>query len=221
MPETAEGIHVRIKSIRISKQQSIHNCAAILGVSAEAYHNKENGAEPISLPELELLAAYLDIDLSDFLSEKPKDKESPVFLDENLRPQYLRIRDKMLWALITFEQEKQALSLEDIQNATHIPVEALDLYNRGEVPVPIVDLIKISDFLGISTDKLLETFGENELKSVNSNNFEDWQPEYPSSSVAQTDNGDTFIDIIEAFRKISKQDQALIAKYLLEKLKSM
>ncbi|MFA7406921.1 MAG: helix-turn-helix transcriptional regulator [Anaerolineaceae bacterium] len=222
MTELTDHIHERIKTIRKNKRRSIHDCATILGLSKETYLNIEKGLEPITLPELELLALYLEEDPSVFLSRDQSPNTNTAFLDANLRSQYVRVRDKMLCALIRLEKSRQAVTLGDIQQATHIPMETLQAYENGTAAIPAGDLIKISVFLGIQTDSLYKPLWLNKSELEEDVNRDAWQPEFPKSDIPESsDDEEPYTDIMNALCKVSKQDQAFIAKYLIEKLRSI
>ena len=222
MTELTDHIPERIKTIRKSKRRSIHDCATILGLSKGTYLNIEKGLEPITLPELELLALYFEEDLSVFLNRDQSPNANTAFLDANLRSQYVRVRDKMLCALISLEIDKQAVTLDDIQQATRIPMETLQAYENGTAAIPVGDLIKISVFLGIQIDSLYKPLWLNKPELEEDVSKDAWQPEYPKSDISESsDDEEPFTDIMNALRQVSKQDQAFIAKYLIEKLRSI
>ena len=222
MTELTDHIPERIKTIRKIKRRSIHDCASILGLSKGTYLNIEKGLEPITLPELELFALYLEEDLSVFLNKDQSPNANTAFLDANLRSQYVRVRDKMLCALISQEMDRRAVTLGDIQQATHIPVETLQAYENGTTAIPVRDLIKISVFLGIQIDSLYKPLWLTKHELEEDVNKDAWQPEYPKSDISESsDDEEPFTDIMNALRQVSKQDQAFITKYLIEKLRSI
>lgn len=221
MSETNDLILKRIKYIRKSKRRSIHDCATILGLSKETYHGIEKGSEPITLPELELLAIYLGENPSDILSRDQPPRSYTAFLQEDLRTQYIQIRQKMLRALIIQEREKQGMTLEDMQQATQIPLETLQAYLEGTAPMAIDDLINISTVLEIPLDALHEPLWPSKTDLTKTDAQKAWHPEFePDTSPEESLFDEQYTDVFKAFTKVSKEDQAFIAKYLLEKLRS-
>lgn len=222
MPEKQDLILKRIKFIRKAKRRSIHDCARILGLSKEAYHSIEKGNTPISMPELELLAIYLGENPSEFISSDQQSPSKSAYLNDDIRPQFLKIREKMLRALIALERESRSITLENIQHATQIPLETLQAYDNGTSPMPIGDLIKVCAFLEIPMDSLNEPVWPDVTSPRKDQPEEDWQPEFEKDdSLSEPPHEDPYSDILRAFQKVPKQDQAYIAKYLLEKLRSM
>lgn len=222
MSETQNRIINRIKSIRKSKRRSIHDCARILGITKETYHNIEKGSAPISLPELELLAIYLGESLTEILTDEMQSPSKAVFLNEEIRPQFIKIREKMLRALIALARENRTATLSDIQQATHISLDTLEAYDQGALSIPIEDLLKIGMFLEIPLESLLEPLWPSEITSHEELPKEAWTPEYQTDPLMKMPElDDPYSDILKAFQMVPKQDQAYIAKYLLEKLRSM
>lgn len=222
MPEINDLILKRIRTIRKSKRRSIHDCATILGLSKETYHGIEKGTTPITLPELELLAIFLGENPSDIIADNQLPPSKSTFLKDDVRPQFLKIREKMLRALIAFEREKRSLTLENIQQATHITLATLQAYDNGTSPMPIDDLIKISAFLEIPLDSLHEPIWPTKTESLSIPTSDNWQPEFSLTNPDEAPiTEDPYADILHALKKVSKEDQAFIAKYLLEKLRSM
>lgn len=221
MPVANDIITNRIKHIRKSKRRSMHDCATILGLSRETYHNLESGTYPFTLPELELLAIFLGVNPADFLDEEHHQPYSD-YLNEDIRPRYLILREKMIRAMIAIERETRSMTLEDIAQATRIPLNDLQSYDSGDKPVPLDDLFKISTCLELPLSTLLAPFWETADVSVEMAFEANWQPEFieevqPEAVLAD----DPYQDLLAALKLLPHNDQAQIAKLLLEKLKSM
>jgi len=222
MPETVDFVLKRIKAIRKSKRRSIHDCATILGISKETYHDIEKCTIQLTLPELELLAIYLGENPADLMNSKHSSLANSAFLSEDLRPQFMNIREKMVRALIAMQRKQRSVTLEDMHLATHITLEKLEAYDDGTLPIPIDDLIKMCSFLEISLDSLHEPIWPTRAEPDKNRPHADWQPEYHSSESKGTpDHEEPYSDILKALKKVPKQDQAFIAKYLIEKIRSM
>jgi transcriptional regulator with XRE-family HTH domain len=211
----------RIKHIRKSKRRSMHDCATILGMTRETYHNLESGTYPFTLPELELLAIFLGVEPTDFLDEEYHQPYSD-FLNEEIRPRYLTLREKMIRARIAIERVKKAVTLEEISQATLIPVNILQSYETGEQPVTLENLVKISTYLDLPLNALLAPFWKKTDASAEMDFDGSWQPEFveeikPEAALMD----DPYQDLLKALKILPPNDQAQIAKLMLEKLKSM
>lgn len=211
----------RIKSIRKFQDRSKQDCANILGLSTETYSSIETGETPLTLPQLELLSIYFDINLSDLLQTEPRQPIQATVFNEEIRPHYLVLRDKMIRAMLSIELENQSLTQEDVAQGIHIPLDDLQMYISGDVPIPVDDLFEISEYLGLSIDTLYEPIGLKETQQVPSSVKASWQPEFMSEDTQKSSiEEDPYVDLLKAFRKIPITDQAHIAKTILEKLKN-
>ena len=222
MSKKLDAIIKRIKYTRKIKDRNKQDCARILGISKESYHIIETGKTPITLPQIELLSIFLGVKLSDLLEEKPPQYPHAIVLKDDICPHYLTLRNKMIRATLSIELENQSLTLEDIAQGTHIPLNLLQGYGSGEEPVPMDDLLKISDYLGIAIDALYEPIRFYEMDQGPSSVRTDWQPEFVDEETQKsTIEDDPYVDLLNAFRRIPTVDQAHIAKTILEKLKSV
>ena len=221
MPKKSARIIKRIKYTRKSKGRSKQDCAMILGISEETYRSNETGKTPLTLPQIELLSMFLGIKLSTLFEEKQSQHPHAIVLNDDIRPHYLVLRNKMIRAKLSIELENQSLTLEDIAQGTHIPLNLLQRYDSGEEPVPMDGLLKISDYLGISINALYEPIGLNGEQREASSVKTGWQPEFADEETQEsTIEDDPYVDLLKAIRKIPTVDQAHIAKAILEKLKN-
>jgi len=221
MSISTDLITKRIKHIRKSKRRSIHDCAKILGISRETYLGIEAGTLSLSLPELELLAIYLGINPSDILNEDEHHPLLTAYLDEDVRPHYLNLREKMIRAQFAAQRNQKTLTLEEMTDATQIPLEDLLAYENGDEPIPLEDLIKLSDYLEIPLHTLHEPIWEITAIPDKAETVDHWQPE--PLRVEREDGSheeDPYIQLMNALKKLPMQDQAEISKLLLGKLRT-
>jgi transcriptional regulator with XRE-family HTH domain len=219
MPATTENILRRIKFIRKSKRRSMHDCATILGLTREAYHHIESGLTPLTLPQLELLAIYLGVDPADIFNNLHHQPLSS-FLNEDIRPKYISLRDKMVSAFLSAARQNQSLSLEDIAQATGIPLVALQAYDNGDEPIPLPDLLTLSECLEIPITSLLESDWKEKLDPEGLSAITDWHPEFIEGHQTPSPSDDPYQDLLSAIKMLPTQDQAKIAKTVLEHLRS-
>ena len=218
MPTDTHLISSRIRDIRKSKHLRTKDCAKALGVSKETYRNFEKGLSPISLPELELIAFYLGVTPTALIENNQGFTAFSNLLHEDIRPQYLILRRKMLGALISAARQDKAASVDDLQQATKIPVDRLHAYEKGNMPIPLSDLFLISDYLEVSHKALFETVWTadtyHEFPWLKSS----WHPEFSEEEPEADD--EVFMDLLQALKRMSQADQAQIAKIILEKLRN-
>lgn len=221
MPKKSDGIIKRIKYTRKIKGRSKLDCANILGVSKDTYRSIETGKTPITLPQIELLTIFLGITLSTLFEEVLPQHPHAIVLNDDIRPHYLVLRNKMIRAVVSIELENQSLTLEDIAQGTHITLSIFQGYYNGDEPFPVNDLLLISDYLGISMDALYDPIKFYETQQETSSLRTNWQPEFADEETQKsTVEEDPYVDLLKAFRKIPTVEQAHIAKTILEKLKN-
>lgn len=220
MTQSPENIIQRIQQIRKLKQHSVHDCATILGIADEQYLRFEEGTAQLTLPEIELLSLFLGVPLLTFFNESPIETGSFTLLIDSIQPLFIKLRHKMIRAKLAVERELKPVTVEEIQEATAIPLDTLQAYENGESPIPLHHLWQICDFLAIP----IESFFNPELTQVNNININqdqvNWQPEFPAgeTNTINTEE-DPYQHLINAMKRIPKEYQVRIAKILLNGLK--
>lgn len=114
--------------------KSTETCAAALGLERADYEAIESGERQPSLPELEVLAMYLDLPLAYFWGA--------VKLDEEVRPDfegYLTIRHVIIGTTLRQYREEQKMSLEELAQKGRLSPQSLEAYESGE-QIPIYRL---------------------------------------------------------------------------------
>jgi len=129
---------VLMRSARLTCDKGLEECAKAIGVSASELEAYELGEQAPSLPELELLAFYLQIPLDHFWgNELLKGNGHQQALD----PQQLRsLRQRMIGALMRKARTEAGLSLEALAENAGIAAERLNAYELGEDAVPLPEL---------------------------------------------------------------------------------
>jgi transcriptional regulator with XRE-family HTH domain len=218
MVQIPEVLHEKIKTIRMSLHFSIHDCAKLLGLPQGEYLAFERGEQHLSLPDLEILALYFGLPLEAFFSDKYKRLYQLTLLQDNIRPQYQLLRQKVIRTQLVLERQSAGLTLEELEEATGIPLDVLRNYEEETVPIPIDHLQLICQHLG----KHLDTFFPDDsqvsesllIPSISNNNGDD-----PEFSAQEEGLDSSFVQIIDKLKEIPKEAQAKIAKDILNKLK--
>jgi len=157
----AESYRIRAKMIgvllldaRVKAGRSLNDCATILRTSAEQIERWEFGTEAPSLPQLELLAFYLDVPVSHFWGVDTLEATADDYV--SAQDEFLSLRDRMIGALLRIAREEVGIDLETLSAETAIAVEQLTSYEMGEVAVPIHELTVISNALKKNISYFLE-----------------------------------------------------------------
>jgi transcriptional regulator with XRE-family HTH domain len=129
---------VLIRDARLANGKSLVECAQAVGVTPERFENFELGIESPSLPEMELLAYTIRVPLEHFWGNELLHKNGKTAtLDA---AQVKTIRQKMIGALIRKARIASGLTPEAAASEADLPVEMLNAYELGELPIPIPDL---------------------------------------------------------------------------------
>jgi transcriptional regulator with XRE-family HTH domain len=217
-----EKIVERIKQIRKLKNRSLHDCAKVLNIPKERYHHFEEGNGVLSLPELELLAIFLEVPMQSLFQDSDLELDQAALLSEEKMPMYKNLRDKMIRTKLNLEMENKCISLENLSDNTGISLQTLKSYQENGESIPFDHLTRITEHLGIPINSLLQDTFESDQEVMKEKNQEQtqWQPEYQDNREMSVEEETPHRVLLEAVKSLSIKDQAEIAKLLLEKLKA-
>jgi len=169
----SKTLGVLIQDARLSSRMSIRECAEAIGVSAGSFRSYENGKKSPSLPELEVLAFFLDIPISHFWGTKAiSDDELPT---ERLDlPRLVSIRQRMIGALLRQERMKASISMKALAKEVSIPKSRIKAYELGERPIPLPELEGLLSVLGGHTEDFLDKNGPIGQWIISQNTIEDF-----------------------------------------------
>lgn len=223
MVQTPEALNLTFRTIRKTLQLSLHDCANILGISKDHFLAFEQGTGSLSLPELEILALYFGVPLAESLQGQPLESERFHLLEDPKRLTYKQLREKWIRSRLILERQHTGLSLEALSEALAIPVETLKQYEQGDANIPLEHLQLIGNHLGLSLEAF---FPENMATGSEDEQATEpvpahWNPEFPNTQNATEESEDPYGQLLAALKKIPEEDQAQIAKILLNKLKSI
>lgn len=151
----AKMIGVLLRDARVKAGRSYDDCATYLHVTADQVERWEFGDEAPSLPQLELLAFYLDVPVSHFWGVDTLQATSEDYV--SIQQEYLSLRNRMIGALLRIARDDTNLTLEALSEQTHISVDQISSYETGEVSVPMHELTVISNALNKNVSYFLES----------------------------------------------------------------
>lgn len=145
---------VLIRDARLGADRTIDDCAQLLNLPPSEIEAWEYGDSAPNLPQLELLASYLDVPVSHFWSQTTLQAEqNPT----RAQDEYIKLRQRMIGALLRSAREAEGLSLEDVAEAANLSVETISRYELGELPIPMNELPVLSNIVNQNIDYFLET----------------------------------------------------------------
>jgi transcriptional regulator with XRE-family HTH domain len=144
----AKKLGVLIRDAMEKSGKSLEECAKAMGLSSEELRAVEFGERPPTLPELEILAYYLDVPLEHFWdNEILKSAGSDRMVDPE---EIIQSRQKAIGDLIHEGRTKAALSIEELAQQAGISAESLQSYEQGDVPIPLPELEILAQVLNNS-----------------------------------------------------------------------
>lgn len=150
----AKMLGVLIRDARLSAARTTDDCARLLKLPTSTIEAWEYGDGVPSLPQLELLAYYLDVPISHFWGQATlgEQREKP-----DSQTEYMQLRDRMIGALLRQAREAQGLALAEVAERAHISVEMLAQYEQGLVAIPMNELPVIANSVDQNIAYFLET----------------------------------------------------------------
>lgn len=147
----AKQIGVLLRGARLTAQKNILECADYLNIDQDQFEYYEYGEQSPSLPELELLAIFLDVPVNYFWGKEVKMKleEEQSEIDVST---VIGIRQRIIGALIRQERNNQNLSLDELATKVGIDQQLLAQYELGEKPIPVTLLESFGKVLNKSVD---------------------------------------------------------------------
>jgi transcriptional regulator with XRE-family HTH domain len=151
----AKMVGVLIRDARLKAGRSLDDCAHLLRTSTEQVERWEYGEEAPSLPQLELLAYYLDVPISHFwgVDTLQATADDPV----SAQTEYLALRDRMIGALLRIAREEAEISLDAVSEASGVSVDQIERYESGDLSVPMHELTVLSNALKKNMSYFLES----------------------------------------------------------------
>ncbi|MGB7340352.1 MAG: helix-turn-helix transcriptional regulator [Phototrophicaceae bacterium] len=206
---------VLIRDARLNAARTVEDCARLLNVANTVIESWEFGDTAPTLPQLELLAYYLDVPVSHFWSMKTMDTDK----NEKLASQdeYMALRNRMIGALLRQAREAESLTEEEVAERAQITLELFQKYQMGDTSIPMHHLSVIANIVNKNMDYFLETSSYvGELLRIREQwkHFSDLDPEVREFAANPLNIG--FIKIAITFSKMPVDQLRLAAEGMLE-----
>lgn len=153
----AKKLGVLVKDARTDAGKSKKEAGIAIGASSSTISSIESGRKSPSLPQLELLAYFLNVPLEHFWTDEIR-SSAPSLLDTIHVEHALTLRDRFIGSIIHQAREKLTLTYKDVRDKTGITAGRMKKYESGEGSIPIPELELLSNLLQIS----LSTFTDPE-----------------------------------------------------------
>ena len=206
---------VLMRSARLTCGKSLEECAKAIGVTIDDLEAYELGERAPSLPEVEMLAFYLQIPLDHFWgNELLKGNGHQAALD----PAQLRsLRQRMIGALIRKARTEANLSPDALAEQAGILPEKLNAYELGEEAVPLPELEVLAKIFNASIREFQDKggpVGSWFTKQRLLSNFQELPPEL--QSFASKPVNQPYLEVAKRLSEMQVEKLRDVAEVLLE-----
>jgi transcriptional regulator with XRE-family HTH domain len=147
-----------ILDARQALRRSVEECAEAIGVSPEQFAAYENGVTAPSLPQLELLALFLNIPLEHFFGKQVLQAlRPPELLQEKER--LVLLRNRVIGTNLRLARNNANYSLKEMADKTGIAEEKLKGYELGEEAIPVSMLEVVASTLETPLERFFDLHG--------------------------------------------------------------
>jgi transcriptional regulator with XRE-family HTH domain len=149
---------VLIRDARLAGRKTVQECAQAIGVTGGIFRAYEEGRRSPSLPELELLAYYLNRPMHHFWSKEAHSDDAPLTETLNL-PALIGIRQRLIGAMLRQGREKASISPRQLAEQSGLTTARLRGYELGARPVPLPELEALLGLVGGQVESLFDQTG--------------------------------------------------------------
>jgi transcriptional regulator with XRE-family HTH domain len=155
----AKKIGLFLRKIREENAHTQEECANWLNIELNTYQSIELGNQSPSLPQLESLAYFLKTSFDTLLKGPESLTNSEYSFTREVNDQIVTLRNRVISVMLKQQRNQKSLTIEQLAEATQIQAEVLINYESGTVPIPLTELEKIVDSLGVKLEELFASTG--------------------------------------------------------------
>lgn len=206
---------VLIRDARVSAARTLEDCARLLNITPQTFQSWEYGDAIPDLPQLELLAYYLDVPISHFWGQKTIDNDPTSKV--HAQNEYMQLRQRMIGALLRQAREQRDLTLADVAEATYLEEATIANYEAGLAPIPMNELTVLANAVDKNMDYFLEAssyIGELLKMREEWKHFANLDPESRAFAANPVNIG--FIQIAMMFSKMPTDQLRKVAEGMLD-----
>lgn len=141
---------------RSAARRTVEECAQSIGATPEQYARFEAGTEAPSLPQLELLAAFLNIPIDHFWGRQALSTGLAPTLEDKSRS--LALRARVIGASLRLARANAGLTLEQLAEKSGLSGESINRFEAGEM-VPLPELEAIATALDVPVTQFIDQHG--------------------------------------------------------------
>lgn len=150
----ARILGVLIRDARQAADLSVEKCAAQVGVSTDTFTRWELGKAMPSLPQVELLAYYLNVPISHFWGTETLERQAAR---QSVEPgEYIALRNRLVGALLRAAREQSNLTPDQLADETGVSANHINAYELGQRAIPVPVLVTLASMLHVNLSYFLE-----------------------------------------------------------------
>jgi transcriptional regulator with XRE-family HTH domain len=130
---------VLLRSARTQRGESKKTCGDVIGTTSRMITKYEKGEKSPSLPELEVLAYYLDMPLERFWEDMSPVDQNKMDTLQNLE-QRMELRNLKIGASLKKFRKEAKLSMTDVSERIGLTTYRIKSYENGKFAVPVAEL---------------------------------------------------------------------------------
>jgi transcriptional regulator with XRE-family HTH domain len=138
---------VLIRDARLAARKTVSETAKAIGITPAFLHAYEEGRKAPSLPELEVLAYYLDLPIQHFWSSEALSDDAartePIDLNR-----LAGLRHRIIGILLRQKRMQASISVKALALETGISAGRLTAYEMGEKAIPLPELEAVLTVIG-------------------------------------------------------------------------
>lgn len=147
-------IGILMMDARKTARQTVEACAQVMQVTPAEYKEFEFGTKMPSLPQLEVLAYFLDVPLEHFWGNKASSEEMQFTLNTGA---LIPLRNRVIGITLRQLRQNAGISVEDFAMQAELDPALLNKYELGEeaIPLPLLEqlLSGLNENISIVADK--------------------------------------------------------------------
>jgi transcriptional regulator with XRE-family HTH domain len=145
----AKKLGILLRDARLAAGKSLKDCGEAIGMSGSTMGAYEKGERSPSLPELEMLAFFLQVPLSHFWQDQILETEEMI-LDELQVEHALILRNRAIGKILESKREQLGLTYKEIDEQTEISPRRMKKFENGDNAPSLPELELLTKTLGIS-----------------------------------------------------------------------
>ena len=217
-PEASQRLHDKITGVKLRQARdaaghTIADCASRLEIAPEALEAWEFGEGQPNLSQLEMLASYLNVSVSDIWQSQQSDSVVDSVTDQD---EFSALRRRLVGGLLRAAREAEGVSVEQLSKTVEIDVDLLSAYELGERVIPMDQL----SILAEAVERDLGYFQETEMEP---NSISPYLAEWPANlevpdevlKLSANHKSKDLIKLAVAFSHIPSEELQRIAAALL------